>query len=199
MESLIAEDLVEQGASGGIGVHHIAIEREIAGGALLRQVQEGQQGALALGLDPEVVQAPLAGGQPGRLESGVRRGGQAAQQGAAAIAKQLGVALLVLGVAQEQSAQARVASQFGGAQDVPATVGLGFGETQQIARAPDRVAPEPPLRPAPGRAQGVTAKRRCVGVELALPRVQGISRVRSPSFRNSVSIDTSTTSPTMPA
>ena len=106
-------------------------------------MQEGQQRAVALPFDPQVVQAALARGQPVGAPIGLGTGGQGGHHGQAALAEEVGVALLVQGVEQEQAAQERVLRLLGGADQVAAPVGLDLGEAQQVIGAPPGVAPDP--------------------------------------------------------
>ena len=100
----------------GSPVEHLRVEREASGRRLLGQVKEREQRLVALLVDAQVVEAALARRQPVGLEA--RAAGRGREQLAAPPAKELGVALLVLGVAQEEPAQERVARELGGAGEV---------------------------------------------------------------------------------
>ena len=61
VEDFIAEDLLEDFARVRIVVHELPVDREAAGGGLLRDVQERQQAMVGLVLDGQVVQPVPAG------------------------------------------------------------------------------------------------------------------------------------------
>jgi hypothetical protein len=67
------------------------------------------------------------------------------EQSGAATAKQLRMALLVARMEQKESAQQRIGRQFGGAHQMAPAIRLGFGETEQLARSPRRIEPDPPM------------------------------------------------------
>jgi hypothetical protein len=97
-------------------------------------------------LDPQVIEATLAGRQPAELEAGGRRSAELGEEGAAAGAEQIGVALLVAGVAQVEAPEERVGGELGGARQVAAAVGLGAREGEELARPPRRIAPHPAVQ-----------------------------------------------------
>ena len=68
------------------------------------------------------------------------------EQSRAATAKQLRMALLVARMEQKESPQQRIGRQFGGAHQMAPAIGLGFGETEQLARSPRRIEPDPPMK-----------------------------------------------------
>ena len=108
-------------------------------------MQEREQGSLALDLDPQVVEAALAGGDPIRVDprDAVR---QALEQRASACAKEIGVSHFVLRVAKIKPAQQRIGGQLRGARKIAAAVGLGLREAQQLPGAPVRVDPDPAMQ-----------------------------------------------------
>ena len=103
-------------------------------------MEEGEHRVVGLLIDAEVVET-VAGREP--LGSEVRRAPLKQRRGAAA--KELAVALLIGCVQEEKTAQQRIGSHFGGAQQVAAAVGLGLAETEQLLHAPLAVAPDPAM------------------------------------------------------
>jgi hypothetical protein len=67
------------------------------------------------------------------------------EQSRAATAKQLRMALLVARMEQKESPQQRIGRHFGGAHQMAPAICLGFGETEQLARSPRRIEPDPPM------------------------------------------------------
>ena len=67
------------------------------------------------------------------------------EQSRAATAKQLCMTLLVARMEQKESPQQRIGRHFGGARQMAPAICLGFGETEQLARSPRRIEPDPPM------------------------------------------------------
>jgi hypothetical protein len=67
------------------------------------------------------------------------------EQSRAATAKELRMALLVARMEQKESPQQRIGRHFGGARQLAPAICLGFGETEQLARSPRRIEPDPPM------------------------------------------------------
>jgi len=77
------------------------------------------------------------------------------QDFAPAEAKELGVALLVLGVAQEEAPQKWIWGELGGARDIATAVLFRLGEAQQLVPAARRVCPNPAVQ---GSEQPIEAR-----------------------------------------
>src|SRR5260370_1143601 len=75
MKYLVAQDLVENGASRRIVLENFAIDSEAAGGGLFRQMQEREQHVIA-SVHAEIVDTVPAGSQPVGLKAGLRAGWQ---------------------------------------------------------------------------------------------------------------------------
>ena len=120
----------------------LPVQRESPRRRLLGEVQEGEEGRVALAIDAKVVQTALPGSEPVRLETGIPAG-QAAEQGPAPGAEERGMAQLVLGMAQEEAPQQRIAGQLGGARQIARAVRLGLREAQELPRAAVRIEPHP--------------------------------------------------------
>ena len=67
------------------------------------------------------------------------------EQRRAAPAKQLRMAQLVARVDQKEPPQHRIGRHFGSPHQIAPAICLGFGEAEQLARAPRRVEPDPPM------------------------------------------------------
>ena len=78
------------------------------------------------------------------------------QDCAPAEAKELGMALLILRVAQEKSPQKWIWGQLGGAREIATAVLFGLGEAQQLVPAAGRVRPNPAVQ---GPEQPIEAGR----------------------------------------
>jgi hypothetical protein len=157
VEHFIAEDLFEDGARRRIVIHDIAINRETAGGSFFCHVQEGEQAMVGFSFDGQVVEAVTAG-KGARVEQPLGTRGAQLKEGGAALTEQIGMAQLVDGVFQVQSAQERVRGDFRGAQDIASATAFNFGEREQLAHTPVKIAPHPPVNrpqyPIDTRASG---------------------------------------------
>ena len=125
-----------------IVVHELPVDREAAGGGLLREVQEGEQAMVGLVLDGQVVE-PVPAGQRRAVEERLQARRTRAEERGAALAEQIAVMQLVDGVLEIQPAQQRIRRELGGAEDVAPAVGLDFREREQLAHATVEVAPHP--------------------------------------------------------
>ena len=138
---LVAQHGGEHVGGAAIG-EHLPVEGEAAGGRFFGEVEERQQRGIGVILDTQLVESPLARSQPGQLQP--RAGAvELGQDRPAASDEQLGVPLLVAGVAEKQAAQQRVLGELGGAGEIAPPVGLGAGEGEQLAGATARVPPHP--------------------------------------------------------
>jgi hypothetical protein len=144
VEHFIAEDLFEDRARRRIVVDDLAINRETAGGSFFRNVQKGEQTMVGFSFDGEVVE-PVPAGQWTRIEqrSGTRR--SQLKESGAALAEQIGVAKLVNGVLEVQSAKERIRRQLGGAEDIAAAVALDLCEGYELADPAIEISPHPPV------------------------------------------------------
>src|SRR6266436_4061788 len=108
-------------------------------------MEKSKQSAILQLLDSQVIKAALTGRQPvGPIaRSGRRR--ERMEQSGAATAKQLRVALLVARMEQKEPPQQGIGCHFGGAHQMAPAICLGFGETEQLARSPRRIEPDPPM------------------------------------------------------
>src|SRR6266540_575172 len=108
-------------------------------------MQEGEQLAVVLALDVEIVETSLTRGEPVGFD---HRGGgrwQRQQHRARSGAKEVRVPLLVHGVPQIEPPKQTIARQLRGPRQIAPTICFRFGKTQQLAGAPLRVAPDQPM------------------------------------------------------
>jgi len=125
-----------------IVVHELPVDREAAGGGLLRDVQERQQAMVGLVLDGQIVQ-PVPAGQRRAVEERLQARRTGAEERGTSLAEEIAVMQFVDGMLEIQPAQQRIRRQLGGPEDVATAVGLDFPEREQLAHAPVEVAPHP--------------------------------------------------------
>src|SRR5207237_9498740 len=126
-----------------IGLQHLCVGREAACRRALGEMQECEERLIGFLLHPQGIEPAFAGSKPVRLE-----GASAAwhcKELAGAAAEQIGMPLLVPGVAEVEPAQHRVPRQLGGARQIAAAVRLGLCEPEQLAPAAPGASPDPPI------------------------------------------------------
>ena len=148
VEDLVSENDVEDGLCLGVGRQDLLVERETTSGGLLGEVEKGEQRGIVLAVHPKIVETTLARSEPVGLEARLGGEGQAPDQGPPALAKKLGVTLLIRGVAQEQLPQQTIAGELGCAGQISTPVGLGLCEAEKLARPPARIVPDPAVNGA---------------------------------------------------
>ena len=144
MGGLVFENAGEKLSGLRIGVEHLCISGEAACRRLLGEMQECEERLIGFFFYPQVIEPAFAGSKPVRLEP--RSAGLHRQQLAGAAPEQIGVALLVSRVAEEEPSQDGVMRQLGRARQIAAAVGLGLRETQQLPGATVRVDPDPAMQ-----------------------------------------------------
>src|SRR5258706_8438574 len=109
-------------------------------------MEEGQKVAVSFPIDAKIIETLFTRREPIALEgrSSSRRKGQEDRD--RSMTEHVGVTLLVLGVAQIEPAQARIARQLGGPRQIAPAIGLRFAEAQKLARATMRIAPDPAVK-----------------------------------------------------
>jgi hypothetical protein len=141
---LVGEDSGEEGTRLGIGVQHLPVEGEASGGDLLGEVEEGEERLIGLAAYVQILEATLAWSDPVSLETGSWR--CRTQELAAPRAKELGVALLVVRVAQEEATKGGVSCLLGSPGEVTPALRLGLREAQELAGASLGIGPNPPVK-----------------------------------------------------
>ena len=102
---LVSENGAEHGLRLGVRRQDLLVERETTSRGLFREMEKGEQRGIVLPVHPKIVETALARGEPVGLEARLRSSGEAPDQGPPARAKQLGVPVLIRGVAQIQPPQ----------------------------------------------------------------------------------------------
>jgi hypothetical protein len=162
VKCLVLQNLAEDAARRWVLPEDLLVDRESSSGSLLGEMEESEKRVFLSALDAKVVQAALSGREPIRFERLYvhperRRGASNPPQDfAPAEAKELGMALLVLGVAQEEAAQKWIWGKLGGAREIATAVLFRLGETQQLLPTPGRVRPDPAVQ---GSEQPIEARR----------------------------------------
>jgi hypothetical protein len=145
MEYFIAQNLLEYGLRPEIVFDNFTIDRETSGGGLFRQVQECEQRLVGFVFNAEIVQAMTRGRKPACRRAPGRMRRPRTKQSGGALAEQIPMVEFIDRVGQIQPAQQRILGDLGGAQNVTAATGFDFGEGEQLAHTPARVAPNPPV------------------------------------------------------
>ena len=159
VEHLVAQNLLEDRPRLRIVIDDLAIDREPAGGRLLRHMQEGEPAIISLVRNGEILETvPTRKGIP--PARGPRRLAMPSQQRGAALTKQHPVMQFVDRVLEIQPPQQRIGCDFGGAHDVAPAASFNLGKRQQLPHASIVIAPDPSMNRQhdPVKARRVTAR-----------------------------------------
>src|SRR6266540_6106483 len=131
VEDLVVEDAPEH-LAGLLVRDDFAVDGEAAGGGLLGQVEERQERRVALLVHAQVVEAALARSEPVRLERGGPVRTESRQDVVPADPEEVGVALLVGGVAQEEPSQQGIPGELRRARQVASALRLGGSDGEEL-------------------------------------------------------------------
>jgi hypothetical protein len=148
VEDLVSEDGVEDCLGLGVRRQDLLVEREPTGGGLLREMEEGEQRGIVLAGYMKLIETAFSGSEPVGLEARLGSWGKAPDESAPALAEEIGVPVLIRGMAQVQPPQQRIAGELGRAAQISTPIGLGLGEAEKLARPAARAVPDPAVNGA---------------------------------------------------